>query len=208
MKIIHAQTILETLLSLKPRPTAAAPKTSRGIYGLVDHFGDLRYIGSTSCREQTFYERIHQRHRTGSEGMSHYFSFMYNVGRMWRDRKDTGTSADGHHAKALRNAFVAQHCAAVWVELPDDCDIAGIEREILSLPPHSATMWNGRKATPYEEPVELVDATMAMLGWTAGAGNRRTATPALSSHIRSRDVPDPGSEDRRIPSGTLPLRRA
>jgi DNA polymerase-3 subunit epsilon len=26
-------------------------------------------------------------------------------------------------------------------------------------------MWNGRKATPYEEPVELVDATMEMLGW-------------------------------------------
>ncbi|OHV85440.1 hypothetical protein LCM4579_01235 [Ensifer sp. LCM 4579] len=162
---IDTCTILETLLSLEPRPTADAPKAARGVYGLVDHLGDLRYIGSTSSREQTLYERIHQRHRTGSEGMSHYFSSMYNVGRMWRDRKDTGTQVDGKYAKALRNAFVAQHCAAVWVELPDDCDIASIEREILGFAPSSAVAWNGRKATPYKEPVELVDATLEMLGW-------------------------------------------
>jgi DNA polymerase-3 subunit epsilon len=165
MNSTNASTVLETLLSLQPRRTADAPKTARGIYGLIDHFGDLRYIGSTSSLEQTLYERIHQRHRTGSEGMSHYFSFMYNVGRMWRDRKDACTAADGQYAKTLRNAFVAQHCAAVWVELPDDCDIAGIEHEILRLAPPSVIAWNGRKATPYEEPVDLVDATIDMLGW-------------------------------------------
>lgn len=119
----------------------------------------------TSSREQTLYERIHQRHRTGSEGMSHYFSFMYNVGRMWRDRKDAGTTTDGKVAKALRNAFIAQHCAAVWVELPDDYDIAGIEQEILRVAPSSSIAWNGRKSAPYDEPVELVDATIKMLGW-------------------------------------------
>lgn len=165
MKTIDARNILETLLSLQPCRTADAPKTARGIYGLIDHFGDLRYIGSTSSKDQTLYERIHQRHRTGSEGMSHYFSTMYNVGRMWRNRNDATTATDGQIAKALRNAFVAQHCAAVWLELPDDHDIAGIEQEILRLAPQSAIAWNGRKSTPYEEPIDLVNATMMTLGW-------------------------------------------
>jgi DNA polymerase-3 subunit epsilon len=157
--------ILSALLASKPTRTVHAPKMSRGIYGLIDHFGDLRYIGSTSSLEQTIYERIHQRHRTGSEGMSHYFSNMYNVGRMWRDRKDPSTAADGSLAKALRNAFVAHHCAAVWVELADDEDIAGIEQQILRLAPPSAIAWNGRKSFPYEEPVALVNATIEKLGW-------------------------------------------
>ncbi|WP_181870416.1 hypothetical protein [Paracoccus lutimaris] len=81
-----AEDLLSALLEATPRPTAQAPRDARGLYGLVDHHGDLRYIGSTSSTDQTFYERIHQRHRTGSEGMSHYFSQMYNTGRMWRDR--------------------------------------------------------------------------------------------------------------------------
>jgi len=73
-----AKNLLSALLEAAPRPTAQAPRDARGLYGLVDHCGTLRYIGSTSSTFQTFYERIHQRHRTGSEGMSHYFSQMYN----------------------------------------------------------------------------------------------------------------------------------
>lgn len=48
-------------------------------YGLVDHEGKLRYIGSTSSWNETLYKRIHQCHRTGSETSSHYFSRMYNT---------------------------------------------------------------------------------------------------------------------------------
>lgn len=65
-----AEDLLSALLEAAPRPTVEAPRDARGLYGLVDHHGDLRYIGSTSSTDQTFYQRIHQRHRTGSEGMS------------------------------------------------------------------------------------------------------------------------------------------
>jgi hypothetical protein len=62
-----AEDLLSALFEATPRPTAQAPCDARGLYGLVDHHGDLRYIGSTSSTDQTFYERIHQRHRTGSD---------------------------------------------------------------------------------------------------------------------------------------------
>ena len=100
--------LLSALIETAPRPTAHAPRDARGLYGLVDHHGDLRYIGSTSSTDQTFYERIHQRHRTGTEGMSHYFSQMYNTGRMWRERKDATTKVDGDLSKKLRNEFVVK----------------------------------------------------------------------------------------------------
>ncbi len=53
--------ILSCLLETTPERTALAPKDSRGVYGLVDHHGALRYIGSTVSTSQTFYERIHRR---------------------------------------------------------------------------------------------------------------------------------------------------
>lgn len=161
-----ATTILDSLLQLSPRRTAEAPRNARGIYGLVDHLGALRYIGSTSSISQTLYERIHQRHRTGSEDMSHYFSLMYNVGRMWRDRHDTVDTADAGHAKALRNAFIAEYCAAVWVVVPDNLEIAALERQILAMAPGHAIAWNGRSTAIYDEPADLVDATLMTLGWS------------------------------------------
>src|SRR5680860_279629 len=88
---VTAQDILEQILEARPQATAMAPKDCRGVYGLVDHHGDLRYIGSTKSAAETFYKRIHQRHRTGSETSSHYFSRMYNTGRMWRLRNDPAT---------------------------------------------------------------------------------------------------------------------
>lgn len=162
-----AEDLLSALLEAAPRPTVQAPRDARGLYGLVDHLGDLRYIGSTSSTDQTFHERIHQRHRTGSEGMSHYFSQMYNTGRMWRDRKDALAKADGDIAKALRNEFVVDHCRAVWLPLPDTVDIAGLEAEVLSLAPDHAIAWNRRRMQAYDEPADLVEATLRRLGWGA-----------------------------------------
>lgn len=159
--------LLSALLGTVPRPTIHAPRDARGLYGLVDHLGDLRYIGSTSAADQTFYERIHQRHRTGSEGMSHYFSQMYNTGRMWRERTDETTKVDGDLAKKLRNEFVVDHCSAVWLALPDTADIARLEAEVLALAPDHAIAWNRRRMEAYDEPTDLVDATLRRLGWGA-----------------------------------------
>lgn len=142
-----------------------APRDCRGIYGLVDHFGDLRYIGSTTSESETFYKRIHQRHRTGSETTSHYFSRMYNTGRMWRQRNDPATKADGDIAKKLRNAFVAEYCKAVWVPLADALDIAHLEQEVIALAPAGVVAWNGRGMEPYEEPESLVDLVIDSLGF-------------------------------------------
>ncbi|MES2916634.1 MAG: 3'-5' exonuclease [Pseudomonadota bacterium] len=162
---ITAEDALAALLATFPLPTVQAPDNARGLYGLVDHRGDLRYIGSTRSSDQSFHERIHQRHRTGSEGMSHYFSHMYNVGRMWRDRKDPMTKADGGLAKALRNEFVVDHCRAVWLALPDTMDIAQLEAEVIDLAPDQLKAWNRRGMQAYDEPVDQVDATLRRLGW-------------------------------------------
>lgn len=162
-----AEDLLSSLLEATPRPTFEAPRDARGLYGLVDHHGDLRYIGSTSSAAETLYKRIHRRHRTGSENTSHYFSAMYNTGRMWRDREDALTKADGDIAKALRNEFVVDHCRAVWLPLPDTVDIAGLEAKVLALAPDHAIAWNRRRMQAYDEPVDLVEATLRRLGWGA-----------------------------------------
>ncbi len=156
-------TVLRQLLDATPQPTASAPKDCRGIYGLIDHLGDFRYIGSTSAANETFYKRIHQRHRTGSENSSHYFSRMYNTGRMWRLRNDPATKSDGDIAKALRNAFISAYCKAVWVALPDDIDIGSFEQAVLLLAPPEAVAWNRRGMRAYDEPVELVDQIIDQL---------------------------------------------
>lgn len=160
---VSPENILEQILDATPQATSMAPNDCRGIYGLVDHLGDLRYIGSTSSASETFYKRIHQRHRTGSETTSHYFSRMYNTGRMWRLRNDPATKADGDVAKKLRNAFIAEHCRAVWVPLSDDLDIAGLESAVISLAPREAVAWNRRGMDAYDEPVELVDLVIDQL---------------------------------------------
>lgn len=164
MSIPTVSDILQELILAKPRQTCEAPKDARGIYGLYDHFGEFRYIGSTSSTSQTFYERIHHRHRTGSETHSHYFSRMYNTGRMWRMRNDAATKADGDVAKRLRNAFIARHCRAVWVPLPDDAPIAELEAEVIAIAPAEMTAWNNRGMKTYHEPEELVEVLIDRLG--------------------------------------------
>jgi len=163
MTIPTAINILLKLQRAEPRPTSEAPRNCRGIYGLFDHMGVFRYIGSTSAENETFYKRIHQRHRTGSETSSHYFSRMYNTGRMWRLRNDPATKADGDIAKSLRNAFIARHCRAVWVPLPDHADIARLEAEVIALAPAEMIAWNRRGMEAYDEPTSLVDALIESL---------------------------------------------
>ena len=156
---------MKQLLTATPQPTAMAPKDCRGIYGLVDHFGELRYIGSTTSQSVTFYKRIHQRHRTGSVTASHYFSRMYNTGRMWRQRNDPATKADGDIAKKLRNEFVAEYCKAVWVSLADELDFARLKQEVIALAPAHVVAWNDRGMDPYDEPESLVDLVIDSLGF-------------------------------------------
>ena len=197
------ENILSRLLEAMPKQTALAPKDSRGIYGLVDHHGDLRYIGSTFSASQTFYERIHRRHRTGSEDSSHYFSRMYNTGRMWRMRNDPATRADGDLAKALRNAFIAEYCRAIWVPLPDDADIAGLERAVIELAPSEAVAWNRRATEVYDEPVELVDRTITRLGYgrsELAALERQKQRYDVASSQTSLSVPRKVSHHREVPS--------
>ncbi|WP_246657642.1 exonuclease domain-containing protein [Cohaesibacter sp. CAU 1516] len=164
MTIPTATEILSLLKQAKPRRTAEAPRDARGIYGLYDHTGTFRYIGSTSSAAETFYKRIHQRHRTGSESSSHYFSRMYNTGRMWRKRNDPATKSDGDIAKALRNKFIARHCGCTWVTLPDHADIAGLEAQVITLAPPEMVAWNRGGMEAYDEPIDLVDALIAELG--------------------------------------------
>ncbi len=45
---VSAEDLLSAILEAAPRPTVQAPRDARGLYGLVDHLGDLRYIGSSA----------------------------------------------------------------------------------------------------------------------------------------------------------------
>ena len=201
------QDVLHQLLAAKPQMTAVAPRDCRGIYGLVDHLGALRYIGSTSSAEETFHKRIHQRHRTGSETGSHYFSRMYNTGRMWRLRNDPATKADGDIAKKLRNAFIAEYCGAVWVPLPDESDIAGLERDVIALAPRDVIAWNRRGMDAYEEPVDLVDRVIGRLGFGAAerAAIDRQKTRFLGTAVVS-GTANSASKDPVPPFPTGPFR--
>ena len=159
--------ILERLQQAKPQPTSAAPRDVRGIYGLFDHTGTFRYIGSTSSMDEAFYKRIHRRHRTGSETHSHYFAHMYNTGRMWVDRTNPDMVQEMKIVRRLRQAFIERHCGCTWVALPDHSDIAGLEAQVIALAPPNMVAWNRRGMAAYDEPVELVDALIEHMGLSA-----------------------------------------
>lgn len=167
MTILTPAKILARLQQAKPQPTFAAPRDVRGIYGLFDHTGTFRYIGSTSSLDEAFYKRIHQRHRTGSETHSHYFAHMYNTGRMWVDRTDPETVQEMRIVRRLRQAFIERHCGCTWVALPDHIDIAGLEAQVIALAPPDMIAWNRRGMAAYDEPVDLVDALIEHMGLSA-----------------------------------------
>lgn len=157
--------VLATLLAQTPVKTAALPRDQRGIYGLIDHDQHLRYIGCTTREAENFHKRIHQRHRTGSETHSHYFSKIYNTGRMYRDRLTQQGDPDAKIAKDLRSAFIAEYCRAVYVSLEAiELEIMALEAATIAIAPLENIRWNRATTLIYPEPTELVDALIAKLG--------------------------------------------
>lgn len=156
--------VLSALLAQTPVKTAFLPSDQRGIYGLLDHDHQLRYIGCTTREAESFRKRIHHRHRTGSETHSHYFSKIYNTGRMYRDRLTQRGDPDAKIAKDLRSAFIAEYCRAVYVPLEaSELEILALEAATIAVAPSENTLWNRATTMVYPEPTELVDALLAKL---------------------------------------------
>jgi len=167
--MIHPQNILDYLLTAEPVPTEDMPSDSVGIYALADHEGTLSYIGSTSAENESFRKRIHQRHRTGSESHSHYYSKIYNTGRMWRDPSAQRNHPDATISKRLRNAFIAEYCRAVCFPIDRSIhNIPRLEADVIRLAPREITRWNENTGLYYDEPIELVDVTIEKLHMTIG----------------------------------------
>ena len=159
-----ASVILGHLTSMSPQRTADLPRDAVGIYGLIDHTGCLSHIGSTSSSAENFCKRIHQRHRTGSETHSHYFSKAYNSCRMWRHPKLDRGNADTKVANDLRSAFIAEYCRAVWFAMDaDKPKIERIEKAVIAAAPPEYRRWNANTDIRYSEPESLVDALMKKL---------------------------------------------
>ena len=185
---MNPHAVLESLLTQEHTRTADLPRDQRGIYGLVDHTGIVRYIGSTSEPAENFRKRIHQRHRTGSETNSHYFSNKYNCGRMWRDRATQQGHPDAKVSKDLRSAFVAEYCRAVYVPLEGDKRaIEATEAAAILFSPPENVLWNRNRSLVYPEPTELVDALVAKLALTpAPKGSDRAPGKVASKRNNKR----------------------
>ncbi len=114
--------------------------------------------------------------------------------------EDTGAAADGKVSKALRNAFIAEHCGAVWVALPSSLDIEALEAQVIALAPPEAISWNRRGTEPHAEPMALVDRTLARLGLPARelASLERQRPRALVAAV-------PAVPPRARPAGVSPL---
>ena len=163
-----AEYILDHLIKLPPVRTTDLPHDQRGIYGLIDHSGNLRYIGSTSGAAENFRKRIHQRHRTGSESHSHYFSKVYNCGRMWRDRSTQQDDPDAKIAKDLRSTFVAEYCRAVYFSIEGTKqEIERQEAAVIAIAPRELIRWNRSTTLTYPEPTQLVDDLLERIGFTS-----------------------------------------
>lgn len=159
--------VLAALLAQTPVKTAFLPRDQRGIYGLIDHTQRLRYIGRTTAEDESFHKRIHGRHRTGSETYSHYFSKIYNTGRMYRDRLTQQGHPDAKVAKDLRSAFIAEYCQAVYVPLEaNELEISAIEAATIAIASSENVLWNRATAMVYPEPTELVDRLVTKLGYS------------------------------------------
>ena len=156
---------LDTLRNAAPVCLADVP-AGPGIYALYDHSGRPRYIGITA---KCLTDRIFRRHAAG-DGNSHKFSTVYNAGRMFHSRKDTGTCpADGPISKELRRLFIRSHCAAVAIPLRGygKTQLLALEAEVCELAPDDMTRWNNARALEAEEPTELLDSFLLTLGWPA-----------------------------------------
>jgi hypothetical protein len=152
--------VLRELVSREPVRLGALPH-DHGIYALHDHAGAIRYIGITKSIDSGFFDRIHNRHVTGSEGRSHKFSHAYNTGRMWRSKRDA--SPDACLAKRLRAQFIRRYCRATFVGVPLSlhAELPGLEKAVKALAPQGMDDWaDTRTFVPEIEPAELVDALL------------------------------------------------
>ncbi|WP_342640177.1 hypothetical protein [Rhodoligotrophos ferricapiens] len=159
-------TVLRDLMRGEPVQLGTLPH-DHGIYALHDHTGTIRYIGITKSIESGFFDRIHNRHVTGSEGRSHKFSHAYNTGRMWRVKRDV--SPDACLAKRLRTEFIRRRCRATFVTLPQSlwAELPRLEIAVQALAPRSMLDWGGKRGfAPLSEPTELVDALLDDLRFT------------------------------------------
>lgn len=159
-----ANEILHRLVTMEPVRTSDLPSDQRGIYALIDHEGQISYIGSTSAANENFRKRIHARHRTGSETYSHYFSKVYNCGRMYRCRLSQQGHADADTAKRLRSQFILEYCRAAYVPIDGTkSEIERLEAEVIRIAPGSCVRWNRATDLTYPEPSDLVDALIEKL---------------------------------------------
>lgn len=182
--------VLQDLTTSDPVRLDALPR-ERGIYALHDHAGIIRYIGIT--KKSGFYDRINNRHVSGSESRSHKFSQAYNTGRMWRCRKDD--RPDAKAAKRLRVAFARRYCRATFVivrpalysELPE------LERTVQELAPPDMLAWgNELNFISLSEPRELVDTLLDELHYSPNmraAVERQAALHAGMSTTNNRETP-------------------
>jgi hypothetical protein len=158
--LLDPSAILHDLTSRDPMRLEQLPR-NHGIYALHDHAGAIRYIGITKSIDSGFYDRIHNRHVTGSEGRSHKFSHAYNTGRMWRAKKDG--RRDASLAKRLRSEFIRRHCRATFVTVPPSLrtELPKLEIAVQAVAPTHMLDWGGKRAfASLAEPKELVDSLL------------------------------------------------
>lgn len=186
-----ASQILLHLRDSPPSRLADLPNQFGGIYALQYPPGRIVQIGNTGHNEsnpQSFYTRICDRHRTGSEDEDHKASAAFNVGRMYRHLErfrrtpssrirvqplygtvcgieQTKRAAD--IAKGLRNEVISRLVYASWYRIDRDGTGAGhsslinrLEAEIRDLYGAVNLPWYG-SVTPEDEPYDVVNAVIA-----------------------------------------------
>lgn len=161
--MLDPSAVLRDLMSREPVRLEELPH-DHGIYALHDHTWTIRYLGITRSIDSGFFDRIHNRHVTGSEGRSHKFSHAYNTGRMWRAKRDA--RPDACLAKRLRTEFIRRHCRATFVTVPLSlhAELPSLEKAVKALAPPAMDDWAAaRTFLPEIEPVELVDSLLSDL---------------------------------------------
>lgn len=158
MRLLDIRNALEALLHGVALPLTDLPRR-RGVYALIDHTGETKYIGKAD--RTNFADRINNRHTTGSEANSHKFSHTYNTGRMWRAKNDD--SDDARKVKSFRTAFIRHYCRARVFEIDaDPLVIEGVESQLRRIAPSDATEWNDKRVHTAIEPENLVNELLTL----------------------------------------------
>lgn len=160
LMVLSPLVVLRHLTASDPVRLDKLPR-EHGIYALHDHVGTIRYVGITKSSKSSFYDRINNRHVTGSEDRSHKFSHAYNTGRMWRANRDN--RPDAGLAKQLRTAFIRRYCRATFVTVPPTLwgELTTLEVEVQAIAPEGMLDWGDKRSfASLLEPKELVDAVL------------------------------------------------